>query len=143
MANDHDSSDFARVFGSALAQFLNDTGISQTEAVRRLGLELNQGKARLNTYCRGHRDGSWPTPDARILYLLCTKLGFAFKYNGYIISAASLNGNGAKPAEKPVEQLLIDFNGQFNLTDQTATGAINVKRRSGRIDVAISLKSAS
>jgi hypothetical protein len=143
MATNNDSTDFGRVFGSALTQFLKDAEITQTEAVRRLGLELNQGKARLNTYCRGRRDGSWPTPDAKILYLLCTKLGFAFKYNGYTISAASLNGNGAKPIEKPVEQLDIQFSGQFDLTDQTATGAINVKRPSGRIEVAISLKGAS
>ena len=104
---------------------------------------MNKGKARLNTYCRGTSKGSWPTPDARILYLLCTKLGFAFKYNGYTISAATLNGNGARPTEKPAEQLQIEFSGQFNLTDQEQTVSIRVKRPPGRIAVALSLRGAS
>jgi transcriptional regulator with XRE-family HTH domain len=143
MADSPDPQDFARVFGSALAQFLKDKGMKQSEAVRELGLEMNKGKARLNTYCRGTSKGSWPTPDAKILYLLCARLGFAFKYNGYTISAATLNGNGAKPVEKPVEQLQIQFDGQFNLTDQHGTVSISVKRPAGRIAVALSLKGVS
>lgn len=143
MAGALDSSDFGQVFGSALAQFLKDEGITQAEAARQLGLEVNQGKARLNTYCRGRRDGSWPTPDAKILYLLCSKLGFTFKYNGYTISAGSLNGNGMRRAEKPTEQLRIEFDGQFNLTDQQGTVSISVKRPPRCIAVALSLKGAS
>jgi transcriptional regulator with XRE-family HTH domain len=143
MTDSPDREDFARVFGTALAQFLKDKGMKQTEAVRQLGLDMNKGKARLNTYCRGTGKGSRPTPDARILYLLCTKLGFAFKYNGYTISAATLNGNGTKPAEKPVEQLQIEFDGQFNLTDKQGTVSISVKRPPGRIAVALSLKGVS
>src|SRR6266849_3199680 len=108
MADVTDSQDFARAFGIALVRFLDDRGMTQSDAVRQLGLELRKGKARLNTYCRGgNRKGLWPTPDARILYLLCTRLGFDFKYNGYAISAATLNGNGIRRAEKPVEQLQI------------------------------------
>jgi hypothetical protein len=143
MADSSDSQDFARVFGAALVQFLEDKGMKQSDAVRQLGLEMNKGKARLNTYCRGKSKGSWPTPDAKILYLLCTKLGFAFEYNGYTISAATLNGNGAKPVEKPIEQLQIEFVGQFNLTDQQGTASINVKRPPGRIAVTVSLKGVS
>ena len=143
MADLPDPRDFGRVFGAALAQFLKDKGMKQSEAVRQLGLEMNKGKARLNTYCRGTSKGSWPTPDARILYLLCTKLGFAFKYNGYTISAATLNGNGPRPVEKPVEQLQIEFDGQFDLTDQQGTVSISVKRPPGRIAVVLSLKGVS
>ncbi len=63
-----------------------------------------------------------------MLYLLCVNLGFAFEYKGFKISAATLNGNGRKSPERPAEQLLIQFDGQFNLTDQTGTVAITVKR---------------
>ena len=143
MAVATDSEDFARVFGAALAQFLEDRGMTQSEAVRQLGLELNKGKARLNTYCRANRKGTRPTPDARILYLLCTKLGFSFKYKGYAISAAAFGGNGTKPAEKPIEQLEIRFDGQFNLTDRKGAVSIDVKRPPGRIEIALTLKGAS
>ena len=143
MAESTDHRDFGRMFGAALVRFLKDKRMTQTEAVRQLGLELNKGKARLNTYCRGTRKGAWPTPDARILYLLCAKLGFNFKYRGYTISAAAFNGNGARAAEEPVEQLRIEFDGQFNLTDRQGTVSINVKRPSGRVDVALSLRGTS
>jgi hypothetical protein len=78
-----------------------------------------------------------------MLYLLCVNLGFAFEYKGYKISAATLNGSGKKSTEKPAEQLLIEFDGQFNLTDQTGTVSINVKRPPGRIEVALSIRGAS
>ncbi len=78
-----------------------------------------------------------------MLYLLCVKLGFGFEYKGYKISAATLNGNGAKPIDRPAEQLLIQFDGQFNLTDRTAAVTIDIKRPPGRIEVALSLKGAS
>jgi len=143
MADEADSQDFARAFGDALSQFLQDKRITQTDAARQLGLEEKKGKARLNTYCHDSRKGIRPTPDAKILYLLCAKLGFDFKYKGYRISAVTLNGAGMKPPEKPAEQLLIQFDGQFNLTDQAGIVSINVKRPPGRIEVALSLKGAS
>jgi hypothetical protein len=142
MANVIDSQDFARAFGNALNDFLQTKQKSQSEAAKELGLG-KEGKARLNAYCHDSPKGTRPKPNAEILYLLCAKLGFDFKYNGYRISAATLGGNGVKPAEKPVEQLLIEFNGQFNLTNQTAIAAINVKRPPGRIEVALLLKGAS
>jgi len=138
-----DSPDFARAFGDALCLFLQERRITQAEAARRLGLAKEKGKARLNTYCHDSRKGKRAKPDAEILYLVCAELGFAFEYKGYKISAATLNGNGAKPKEKPVEQLQIEFDGQFNLTDQTGIVSINVKRPPGRIEVALSLKGAS
>ncbi|PYX10722.1 MAG: hypothetical protein DMG88_01555 [Acidobacteria bacterium] len=142
MAYGADSADFARAFGDALDQFLREKGITQSDAAAQLGLDKTTGKARLNTYCHDSRKGSRPTPDARILYLLCTRLGFDFKYRGYKISAATLNGKGLSLAEKPVEQLLLQFDGQFNLTNQTGTASISVKRPPGRIEVALTLKGA-
>ena len=135
-----ESPDFARVFGAALDRFLRESGISQTQAVKALGLELNKGKARINTYCRGRSDGTWPVPDAEILYLLCTKLGFSFDYQGYTITATSFNGSGPRRNERPLEQLSIHFDGQFNLTDQDGAVLIDVKRPPGRIDVTLSLQ---
>lgn len=78
-----------------------------------------------------------------MLYLLCVKLGFGFEYKGYRISAATLNGSGKKSIQKSDEQLLIEFDGQFNLTDQTGTVSINVKRPPRRIDLALSIKGVS
>jgi len=143
MEDPANSQDFARAFGDALSLFLEERGITQAEAARRLGLPTEKGKARLNTYCHDSTRGKRPKPDAEILYLVCAELGFAFEYRGYKISAATLNGNGSKPKEKPVDQLQIEFDGQFKLTDQTGTVSINVKRPTGRIEVALSLKGAS
>jgi len=141
MEQSADSEDFARAFGNALDQFLRGKGMNQSDAAKALGLGA-EGKARLNTYCHDSPKGTRRRPNAQMLYLLCVKLGFAFEYKGYKISAATLNGSGRKSAEKPAEQLLIEFDGQFNLTDQTGTVSISVKRPPGRIEVALSLKGA-
>ena len=139
MTDNLDSQDFARAFGSALTQFLKDKGITQTDAAKELGLGA-EGKARLNTYCHDSPKGTRPKPNAEILYLLCAKLGFSFKYRGYRVSAATLNGSGLKSAEAQGEQLQIEFDGQFNLTDKKGTVSISVKRPPGRIEVALSLR---
>jgi hypothetical protein len=137
--------DFARAFGDALVEFLHSKEMTQSEAARQLGLESKKGKARLNTYCHDSQKGHRTKPDAEILYLLCTKLGFNFEYMGYKISAATLNGNGSRPTEKPAEQLTIQFGGQFNLTDQNQkrTVAISVRRPPGRIEIALLLGGTS
>jgi hypothetical protein len=137
-----DSDDFARAFGDALDQFLRRKGLNQSDAAKALGLG-DEGKARLNTYCHDSPKGIRRKPNAEILYLLCVNLGFAFEYKGFKISASTLNGNSRKSPERPAEQLLIQFDGQFNLTDQTGTVAIIVKRPPGRIEVGLSLKGAS
>ena len=137
-----DSEDFARAFGNALEQFLRKKGMTQSDAAKALGLG-DEGKARINTYCHDSPNGTRRKPNAEMLYLLCVNLGFGFEYKGYKISAASLNGAGKKSNEKPAEQLLIEFDGQFNLTDQTGTVSISVKRPPGRIEVALSLRGAS
>ena len=142
MARTTSSEGFAKAFGEALLHFLNAKGMTQSDAAKMLGLG-EEGKARLNTYCHDSPRGARPKPNAEILFLLCTRLGFDFEYKGYKISAATLNGNGLKPTEKPVEQLRIEFDGQFDLTDQEGTVSINVKRPPGRIEVALSLKGVS
>jgi transcriptional regulator with XRE-family HTH domain len=128
MPRSSDSEEFAQAFGDALFNFLQFKNISKSDAARQIGT----GKSRINTYCRkGHR----ATPDANILYLLCAKLGFNFEYRGYKISAATMNGNGSKSADKPPEQLAITFGGQFKLTDRKKTVGIRVRRPPGRIEV--------
>src|SRR5437588_2242833 len=114
--------DFAHAFGDALRQFLEAKGIRKIDVAKLFGLADKKGnpsKARINTYCRDSRSGTRSKPDAEILFLACTKLeGFYFDYRGYRISAATLNGNGAKRAEKPAEQLTLHFDRQFNLTEK-------------------------
>jgi hypothetical protein len=130
--------DFARAFGDALNQFLEHRGIRQSDAAKLLGLE--NGKARLNTYCHDSRKGKRPKPNAEILYLACAKLpGFSFDYKGYRISAATLNGQGAKRSEKTTEQLTLNFDRQFNLTEQAGSVRVTVKRPPGRIELSVSL----
>ncbi len=146
IADDDSLKDFARAFGNALCRFLDDNHISKSEAARQLGIETSEegkrkGAARISSYCRDSRDGKRTKPDAEILYLACTKLpGFKFEYNGFRINAETLNGNGAKPSEKPVEQLTFEFERQFNLTRRQGTVAVKVKRPLGRIEVSLSLQ---
>ncbi|MBZ5647947.1 MAG: hypothetical protein LAN37_12075 [Acidobacteriia bacterium] len=133
--------DFAHAFGDALQQLLNARGIGQSDAARELGLE-NRGGARLSSYLRDRPGGTRPKPDAEILYLLCTKMDFSFEYNGYRISAASLNGRGKKP---PIEaqQIVFSFDRQFNLSNEDGTAAVSIKRPAERIELSVSLKAAT
>src|SRR6266852_7859416 len=145
VANAGSQQDFARAFGNALSKFLEDRGISQSEAARQLGIETSEegkrkGGARISSYCRDSKQGTRPKPDAEIFYLACSKLpGFYFDYKGYRISAATLNGNGAKPADKPAEQFTLGFERQFTLTNKLGTVAVKVRRPRGRIELSISL----
>jgi transcriptional regulator with XRE-family HTH domain len=146
MGNTPNQQDFARAFGDALNTFLQQEQITQSDAAKRLGLNKpgkNGGKARLSAYCHDSPKGKRPKPSAEILYLVCAELGFAFEYKGYKISAATFSGNGTRKVEKPVEQLEIKFEGQFNLTDEKGNVSISVKRPPGRIAVVLSMKGAS
>jgi transcriptional regulator with XRE-family HTH domain len=132
---------FADAFGNALNQFLRDRGMRQSDVVEQLGLDKKTGRARISSYCSA---GKRPKPDAEILYLVCSKLpGFYFDYKGYRISAATLNGNGAKPLGKATEQLTLAFDRQFNLTDEQGSVTVRVKRPHGRIEVSLFLKAKS
>src|SRR6266852_2188465 len=137
--------DFAHAFGDALNDFLSQRGIGQSEAARLLGIEAGEGGkrkggSRIYSYCRDSKGGRRPKPDGEIICLACSKLtGFYFDYKGYRISAATLNGNGAKAADKPAEQFTLGFERQFTLTNKLGTVAVKVRRPRGRIELSISL----
>ena len=148
MANISDtdaSKDFAHAFGDALNDFLTRRNIGQSAAARLLGIEAAKGEkrkggARIYSYCRDSKGGYRPNPDGEIVYLACSRLdGFYFDYKGYRISAATVNGNGAKPIDKPAEQLTFEFERQFKLTGNAGIVAVKMKRPRGRIEVSISL----
>jgi len=130
--------DFAHAFGDALRRFLEDKRMGQNDAARELGLRA-RGGARLHSYLHDRADGTRPRPEAEILYLLCTKLDFRFDYNGYRISASSLNGTGRKALGPTAEQMTFSFDRQFNLSTASGTVAVKVKRPPGRIELSISL----
>ena len=138
---------FARAFGSALRDFINEKGITQVDVAKLLGLKDKKtgtpSKSRLNSYLQD----SPPMPEAQVLYLACTKLdGFRFEYNGYRLNAETLRRNASVLQVKPAEQMAFRFNRQFNLTDKngaiTEVGAfaVKVKRPPGRIEFSVSLK---
>jgi hypothetical protein len=137
-----EAEDFAQAFGVAFLKFLQDSGLTQSDAAKPLGLG-KKGKARLNTYCHGSAKGRRPTPNAEVLYRVCAELGFQFVYKGYRISAQTLNGNRPKPMDKPAEQLPLEFSGQFDLTDQKGTVYVRFKRPLGRVEVSVRLRAAS
>jgi hypothetical protein len=75
-----------------------------------------------------------------LVVFIRTELGFSFEYQGFKISAATVNGR-PKAAEKQAEQLpLIDS--QFDLTDEKGTVSVSVKQPPGRVEVSLSLKAA-
>lgn len=133
------SFEFARAFGNALAEFLGQKKISQNKAAQLLGI----GRAKLNTYCHDSPKGIRRKPDAEFLYKICVALGFQFDYNGFKISASTFDGGPVKQIESPAEQLVLDFERQFHLTDETGTVTVSFKRPAGRVEVSLSLKAAS
>jgi len=141
MASPAQPADFAAAFGEALIEFLENKGLTQSEAARRLSLGKS-GKARLSTYCRRSATKKRAKPDAEILYLLCTNLGFTFEYRGYRISAATLGGIPVRPPHDAAKQLSLKFDRQFKLTNEAGAVSVTVKRPSGRIEVSLSLDAA-
>jgi len=131
-------SEFARAFGDALSQFLDWKQLSLAEAARQIGLG-SEGKARISAYCHDSPSGKRPQPNAELLYLLCSKLGFRFEYRGFKVTAEALNRHRPKPPEKPMEQLRIAFDGQINLTHRDGVFSMDVKRPAGRIEVSLLL----
>jgi hypothetical protein len=133
------------VFEDTLSEFLQRTGMGQSELARKLGIEAGNGErrkggARIYSYCHDNKEGKRVKPDAEILYLALTKLdGFKFEYNGYTITAEEVKRNGTKPTAKSAEQLPFKFERQFNLTGKGGTVAVEVRRPSGRIEVSLSL----
>lgn len=99
------------------------------------------GRGAINTYCHDSPKGRRPKPSAEVLYLVCAVLGFSFDYKGYRISAATLNG-GPRTAGKESVQLPLEFESQFDLTNEKGTVSVKVKQPPGRIEVSLSLKTA-
>jgi len=131
--------DFADAFGDALNNYILDRGMNQSDLVELLGMDKKIGKSRISTYCR---DGRRVKPDAEFFWLACSRLpDFSFVYKGYRVSAATLNGKGAKvPKTKSAEQLTFEFDRQFNLAGKQGTIAVKVKRPQGRFEVSVSLE---
>lgn len=134
---------FARTFGDALRNFQRETGMTQVDLAKRLGLKDKKSgqpsKSRVNQYL----SASPPMPSANVLFLACTELrGFRFAYDGRQLTATIVR----KKAGPPPEQMVFRFNRQFNLTDKsgiiTERGdfAVKVKRPSGRIELSLLLK---
>jgi transcriptional regulator with XRE-family HTH domain len=134
------SKEFAKAFGESFGKFLGDRGMSQAKAAKLMGL---RGRARLNPYCHASADGTRPTPEADVLYLACTELGFQFDYKGKRISASTLNGNGVRPDAKQPEQLDLAFDRQLELTRLTGRVSVSLRRPPGRTEVSVSLKAVS
>ena len=127
--------DFRLAFRNALQKFLIDKGLTQAGLARDLGIT----KQRLNAYFREENPAR---PEIEVLYFLCVKLGFSFEYRGYTISAATLEGIPV-PAPATVEQQIpIDFDGQFKLTNEAGELSVTVKRPAGRIELSFSLDAA-
>jgi transcriptional regulator with XRE-family HTH domain len=133
------SSTFAQAFGAALGNFLQRRQMSFAEAARQIGLGP-EGKARISAYCHDTHSKR-PKPNAELLYLLCSRLGFGFEYRGFKITAQELNGYRPKPPDQQFEQLSIAFDGQLNLTQTDGVFSMDVKRPPGRIEVTLSLNS--
>jgi hypothetical protein len=145
VVNADTAQDFARAFGDALNEYLKNRPMGQSEAARQLGIETSEpgkrrGGSRISSYCRDSKSGKRVTPDAKILYLACTKLpGFSFEYNGYRINAETIGRNGHEKPREQAEQLTFQFERQFNLTQKQGTVAVRVSRPAGRIEVSVSL----
>jgi transcriptional regulator with XRE-family HTH domain len=137
-----ESEEFARAFGDALARFLRERGLRQSDVAKRLGLG-RRGEARLSTYCHDSRKGKRANPNAEVLYRVCTELGFEFEYKGYKITAATLNGHRPRQAEKAPEQLRLEFSGQFDLTQKKGTASVRCNRAPRRVDLTVYLEAIS
>lgn len=133
-------SEFARVFGEELSRFLDGRNMSLADAARKIGLGP-EGKARISAYCHESSKGKRPKPNAELLYLLCSKLGFGFEYQGYKVTAEAMNGARPKLSAEPIDQLRIAFDGQLNLTSQEGQFSMDIKRPPGRIEVSLALSS--
>jgi hypothetical protein len=133
-----DRNDFALSFRTALGKFLSQHGDTRYQAAKSVGLS----RARLNTYFKDDPKTKKPRiPNAEVLYLLCSGLGFAFEYRGFRISAETLDGvRVTHPSEK---QLSFEFERQFYLTNDQGALSVRIKRPAGRIELAVSLNAES
>ena len=133
-----ESKDFAKTLRNELTKFLAEHGDSRYEAARIIGLDHR----RLNTYFLDDpKTGRPRIPNAEVLYLLCSRLGFVFEYEGFRICAETLDG--MRVTHPGDQQLSFDFERQFSLTNDQGAVAVRIKRPSGRIELSVSLKAQS
>ena len=128
---------FARALGEALRTFLDERGISVTEAANRVGMN----KQTLSTYWTDNAKGKRPIAGSDVLFAVCGELGFEFEYEGYKIAARSTKGLRKELAK--MEQLRLPFSREFELVDQRGIVTVSVKRPPGRVEFSVSLKAVS
>lgn len=133
--NENEFDDFRLAFRKAVREFLTEKGLTQVKVARGIGIT----KQRFNSYCRKKEPAH---PEAEVLCFLCVNYGFSFEYRGYKISAATLEGVPVPAPASVAQQIPIDFEGQFKLTDQNGALSVTVKRPSGRLEVSLSLDKA-
>jgi hypothetical protein len=132
------SDDFARAFGDALKAHLDRERIDYARAAPRLGIR----KQTLSTYWTDDKEGKRKKPRAEVLYRACVELNFRFEYNGHMITVDTL-GRPSTDARTGSEQLALDFSRQFNLTEDSGQLFVRLKRRTGNVELSVSLKAAS
>jgi transcriptional regulator with XRE-family HTH domain len=111
--------------------------LTQADAAKRLRIS----KARLNTYCHDSAGGNRPAPNAEVLCRACVDLGLEFEYGGYKITAATVRQTRAKPTV--ARQLSLQFDDQFDLTDDKGTVSVTFRRPPGRVELSISVKATA
>ena len=127
---------FARAFGDALRQFLDENSISVTKAASKLGMN----KQTLSTYWTDNPEGKRPNARAELLFLACTELGFVFEFNGSQVRATH---NKSARGGKHCEQLRLPFAREFLLVDEKGSVSVNVKRPAGEIQLTVKLSAIS
>ena len=130
--------DFARAFGDALKAHLDNIGLDYAKAAPRLGVT----KAALSTYWNNDAKGKRRKPRAALLFKACSELDFTFEHKGFRVSATTLGNRGERKISKS-EQLLLDYQRQFKLTEDNGNVSVRLKRGPDRVDFSVSLKAVS
>lgn len=137
--------DFGLAFGEQLESFLRGK-MSPMEAAQRLGVlqqNLNHYLREKEVVVKDKKAGTETTvktrtePKLEMLYLICTRLGFAFEYDGYRIRAERLDGTPVSAVES--RQLNL-FKRKFKLTEDNGDLRVDFNRPPGRITLSLSLK---
>jgi transcriptional regulator with XRE-family HTH domain len=130
--------DFTRVFGDALKAHLDKLGIEYAAAAPRLGVT----KSALSTYWSDD-GGKRRKPRAALLFKACSEFDFTFEYKGFRISADALGSRRRKGTHPKSEQLTLDYQRQFKLTEDDGNVSVRLRRAQGRIALSVSLKAVS
>ena len=137
MSNSDD--DFARVFGDALKAHLDNLGIGYATAAPILGVT----KSALSTYWTEDANGRRRKPRAALLFKACSEFAFSFEYSGFRISADTLGKPVRKDPRHKSEQLILDYQRQFKLTEDNGNVSVRLRRGRGQVDLSVSLKAVS